>query len=119
MYDWAGIDSANSDAPGELSTDNAGQPRVDDLAVPNTGVGIADRGAGELQDPFQLGIATVTPNRGPFPLPVTASVAVTNPWSAQVSYTFNFGDGTPRSPQRRRPRPTPTRQPRRTARTAS
>ena len=46
------IDSANSNAPGEPSTDAAGQARVDDPGTPNTGVGVRaydDRGAYEYQ----------------------------------------------------------------------
>jgi hypothetical protein len=46
------IDSANSSAPGHLSTDAAGQPRVDDPATADTGVGVRsydDRGAYEYQ----------------------------------------------------------------------
>jgi parallel beta-helix repeat protein len=46
------IDSANADAPGHLATDAAGQPRVDDPATANTGVGARsydDRGAYEYQ----------------------------------------------------------------------
>ncbi|HEY1570393.1 MAG TPA: right-handed parallel beta-helix repeat-containing protein [Pseudonocardiaceae bacterium] len=73
------IDSANSDAPGELTVDQAGHPRVDDPLRPNTGVGIADRGAFEVSDPFSLGTLSVTPQKGPTPLPVTASVTVSNP----------------------------------------
>ncbi|HEX5114402.1 MAG TPA: right-handed parallel beta-helix repeat-containing protein [Pseudonocardiaceae bacterium] len=89
------IDSANSGAPGESAVDQAGNPRVDDGLRPNTGVGVADRGATELQDPFSLGALTVTPRKGPVPLPVTATVAVTNPWSTAATYSFDFGDGTP------------------------
>lgn len=89
------IDSANSAAPGELTVDQAGHPRVDDALRPNTGVGEADRGAFEVQDPFRLGALSVSPTQGPTPLPVTATVAVSNPWSTDVTYTFDFGDGTP------------------------
>lgn len=89
------IDSANSEAPGELDVDQAGHPHVDDALRPNTGIGTADRGAFELQDPFSVSSLTVTPAKGPAPLPVTASAAVTNPWSTDATYTFDFGDGTP------------------------
>jgi hypothetical protein len=43
------IDSANSNAPGALPTDQFGDPRTDDPSVPNTGVGYYDRGAVELE----------------------------------------------------------------------
>jgi hypothetical protein len=89
------IDSADSGAPGESTVDQAGNPRVDDAQRSNTGVGVADRGASEVQDPFSLGALTVTPRKGPAPLPVTATVAVTNPWSTAATYSFDFGDGTP------------------------
>ncbi|HKN97067.1 MAG TPA: right-handed parallel beta-helix repeat-containing protein, partial [Pseudonocardiaceae bacterium] len=88
------IDSANSDAPGELAVDQAGNAHVDDPLRPNTGVGTADRGAVEMQDPFSLGTLSVTPAKGPAPLAVTANVTATNPWFSQVTYTFDFGDGT-------------------------
>ncbi|HEX3590048.1 MAG TPA: right-handed parallel beta-helix repeat-containing protein [Pseudonocardiaceae bacterium] len=89
------IDSADSNAPGELTVDQAGHPRVDDVLRPDTGVGTADRGAFEVQDPFSLGRLSVTPAKGPAPLPVTATVPVSNPWSTDATYAFDFGDGTP------------------------
>ena len=49
----AAINSANSDAPGELATDVYGNARVDDPLVPNTGAGTYayyDRGAVQRQD---------------------------------------------------------------------
>ncbi|HEX5118287.1 MAG TPA: PKD domain-containing protein [Pseudonocardiaceae bacterium] len=89
------IDSANSGAPGELAVDQAGNAHVDDALRPDSGVGVADRGAVEMQDPFNLGALSVTPGKGPAPLAVTATVPVTNPWSSQATYTFDFDDGTP------------------------
>lgn len=89
------IDSADSTAPGELKTDQAGNPRVDDPLRPNTGVGTADRGAVEVGDPFSLTSLSVSPAKGPAPLAVTAAVKVSNPWSTDATYTFDFGDGTP------------------------
>ncbi len=46
------IDSANSSAPNEQTTDIEGKPRVDILTIPNTGVGVDDRGAYEFQNPL-------------------------------------------------------------------
>jgi parallel beta-helix repeat protein len=98
------IDSANSGAPSQPLYDFAGNPRVDDAAVPNTGAGpraYDDRGALELQPqppPATPPTAAlnVTPNSGTAPFQVTAdasgSTSGTNPI---VSYTFDFGDGSP------------------------
>jgi len=86
------IDSADTDAPGELSTDVDKLPRVDDPAVPNTGTGVADRGAQEEPDPFSFTFTT-TPYQGPLPLTVTIAVTPTNPWSTSMSYAVDFGDG--------------------------
>jgi hypothetical protein len=90
------IDSADADAPGELSTDALGLPTVDDPLVANTGTGAGtrDRGAHEFQNPFHLNPnATVSPVQGPAPLPVTVTGDVTNPWSTPVTYRFDFDDG--------------------------
>ncbi|WP_042428797.1 PKD domain-containing protein, partial [Streptacidiphilus anmyonensis] len=89
------IDSADADAPGETTTDRVGNPRVDDPAVANTGTGVGyfDRGAYEAQDPFAVVDLVVTPSQGPYPLPVTASATMNNPWGDVASYTFDFGDG--------------------------
>jgi PKD repeat protein len=88
------IDSADANAPGELSTDLLGKARVDDTLVPNTGTGsgIVDRGAFEFQDPMTVSLAT-SPAKGPAPLPVTATATADNPWGTAVSYSFDFGDG--------------------------
>jgi len=50
------INSADANAPGELSTDLSGRPRVNDPLVPSTGTGPGDydRGAYQFQDPFRL-----------------------------------------------------------------
>ncbi|WP_202234632.1 PKD domain-containing protein [Actinacidiphila reveromycinica] len=92
-----GIDSADANAPGELSTDILGFPRVDDTLTPNTGTGPGyfDRGANEQRNPFSVGYPTASPNR----IAVGATVTVTphdvNPWGTTVSRTYDFGDGTP------------------------
>ena len=87
------IDSADPTAPGELSTDLMHGARADDPLVANAGTGFVDRGASEFEDPFQLNYPDVTPSQGPFPLPVTITAKIDNPWSTPVSYSFEFGDG--------------------------
>ena len=87
------VDSANSNAPGELATDFNGNPRVDDPLVPNTGVGINDRGAFELQDPYKMTSVVASPKQGPYPLPVTVTVTESNPWNTPMTYTYTFDDG--------------------------
>jgi len=91
------FDSADADAPGELPTDMYGYTSVDNPLVADTGAGsvtFRDRGASEFQDPYHISSVTVTPDQGPYPLPVTATAVEVNPWSTPVeSYTFDFGDG--------------------------
>ena len=91
------IDSADANAPDQPATDYSGHPRVDDPLVPNTGTGsgTADRGSIEFQDPIAVtGHTTLSTTSGTAPLPVTATVPLSNPWSTPgVSTTFDFGDG--------------------------
>ena len=94
------IDSADSAATGEQTTDLAGHPRVDDSTTPNTGAGpraYDDRGAYEYQPPVGPTAAlTVTPSSGSAPLAVTADASASTAGSAPITgYTFAFGDGTP------------------------
>ncbi|WP_441247318.1 PKD domain-containing protein [Kitasatospora sp. McL0602] len=91
------LDSADAAAPGELDTDFYGNPRigVPGQAPTGTGVGYNDRGAVEMQDPFQITSLTPSAASGPAQAPVTFTAAVSNPWNSPVSYTFDFGDGTP------------------------
>ncbi|MGY5009612.1 PKD domain-containing protein [Streptomyces sp. 900105755] len=94
------IDSADADAPGELSTDLHGARRANDPLVADTGTGVAtyyDRGAVEFQDPLSLGIAGRSSQAVYAGVPVTFSAGFVNPWSDSLdgySYTFSFGDGT-------------------------
>jgi parallel beta-helix repeat protein len=70
------IDSANSGLSDESDIDADGNPRVDDPATPNTGVGpraYDDRGAYEFQPPAATptAIPDPTPSRTPTPAPTT------------------------------------------------
>jgi PKD repeat protein len=88
------IDSADPTAQGEQPTDINGAARADDPLVANTGLGFADRGASEFQDPFKVTFLAATPDQGPLPLPVTLTPNVSNPWSTAATYAYDFGDGT-------------------------
>lgn len=93
------IDSADADAPGELTTDIDGVPRVDDRIVADTGTGTTahlDRGAFERHD------IIIVPNGG-YPSPTTGVApfvtswktdGATSSWGEPLTYSFDFGDGT-------------------------
>jgi parallel beta-helix repeat protein len=107
------IDSANSGANGQPSLDVEGNPRVDDPATPNTGIGprpYDDRGAYEFSssgsppppDSAPAAALTVTPSSGSAPLAVTADASASSDGDATpiASYSFDFGDGSaPVGPQ--------------------
>ncbi len=95
----AAIDSADANAPGLLPTDLLGNPRTDDLYIPDTGTGgitDVDRGAYEFIRPASAPPATVTasPLSGTYPFSVTATATPPGAWSGVVEYSFNFNDGT-------------------------
>lgn len=92
------IDSANADAPGELPTDQLGNPRADDPDVANAGAGTRadyyDRGAVEAEAGIGQTLPSVSSGG-----PLTAAVAVTaatSSWTTNVPPgvvdLFNFGD---------------------------
>ena len=93
------INSANSDAPGELATDFAGDARTNDPNVTDTGAGTHayyDRGAYQYQDPFATTTSTVQSMRlAPTDVfSATASMFLfATPWG-KIEYTYDFGDGT-------------------------
>jgi hypothetical protein len=95
------IDSADCDALGELGTDLAGRPRVDDTLVADAGRGTchADRGPYERQDTIAITDTTspTTVSNSPAgPVPFTFGETVTSAtstWGAPVNYTVGFGDG--------------------------
>ena len=91
------IDSADANAPGELSTDFFGSPRQDDPSVANTGTGTGttyfDRGAEELQGPQsgggQLSVSSVGPSD-----PLAVTVSATEPtasWASNGPLTPTLG----------------------------
>jgi hypothetical protein len=89
------IDSANSAAPGYPATDITGHVRQDSPIYANTGAGpvtYADRGAIESVSVPQV-LFAVTQNVAGNTVTVDASGTLF--WTPKVSYTFDFGDGTP------------------------
>lgn len=98
----AAIDSADCLAPGELSTDISGSPRVrDPMAAAGLGNGtcFADRGAYERQDNVpisftpQLNSAGFPAGAVPYSAGVTITSALTSGWNEPVTYSVDFGDG--------------------------
>ena len=90
------IDSANSNVPGELPTDQFGDPRSDDPAVADTGVGYDDRGSMELEGGTSSGTRFSAASTGT--LAATWTVSYTPAWPTNgplYSEVVNFGDGTP------------------------
>ncbi|MDH6576329.1 PKD domain-containing protein [Kitasatospora sp. MAP5-34] len=88
------LNSADDKAPGILPTDLNGNPIEDDTQAPHPGTGHRDRGAYQLQS---LTPATVRldNSEGPYPVTVTATASSQQNWPTTVSYSFDFGDGTP------------------------
>jgi len=100
----AAINSANSDAPGELATDVSGEARVDDPLVPNSGVGTYsyyDRGAVQRQDtvtfPSEPQIEAATSGTPVSQAPVGAAISLVgtakSAWGGSLTYSVDFGDG--------------------------
>ncbi|GAA0680468.1 hypothetical protein GCM10010193_37640 [Kitasatospora atroaurantiaca] len=92
----ATIDSADANAPGELSTALDGKPRVDDPLVANsgTGSGYYDRGAIEVQDPLRLWMSAAPTADDESPLEVTVTGTLSSPWAEITQSSVDFGDGT-------------------------
>lgn len=99
------IDSADCSAPGELSTDFIGQPRVADPLATDASLGNgtchADRGAYERQDAMPITYTRspvlssgTTAGTVPFTSGVTITSGTTSAWKEPISYTVDFGDGT-------------------------
>jgi Right handed beta helix region len=95
LGDSPAVDSADANAPGELSTDILGNPRADDPQVANTGTGVGyyDRGAFEFEAPLDQLTVGSAHQTGGGPLDVTFTVGINNPWADSATYTIYFGDG--------------------------
>jgi hypothetical protein len=91
--DSPAVDSADATAPATPATDFAGNARVDDPLVANTGTGtgIVDRGAVERVDPVSATL-TLSASKAPTGSPVTASITASSPWAPITGYTVDFGD---------------------------
>jgi len=94
------IDSADANAPGELPTDQLGNPRADDPSVSNTGTGAGyyDRGAVELESTALTSIGNGPGVTSSGPLSVTFSPNETSAWVANgplLVTAVSFGDGAP------------------------
>ena len=100
------IDSGNASLSDEPASDIEGNPRVDDPATLNTGVGVRDfddRGAYEFQPPPPvdsppLAALAVVPGIGTS-VTADASGSTDTDTTPIASYTFDFGDGTVVGPQ--------------------
>jgi len=76
------VDSANADAPGELTTDLADNARADDPDVANTGTGTGyyDRGAAELEGADSGASITIGHTAGGAAFDVTVTVTDSSAW---------------------------------------
>ncbi|MFG2984305.1 PKD domain-containing protein [Streptomyces sp. NPDC048258] len=90
------IDSGDPTAPGVLPTDFNGLPVADDPRMPNTGKdgGFIDRGARELQDDLRGVRVELEQAWAPVGTTVKAKAIPDSPWSAALTYHYDFGDGT-------------------------
>ena len=91
------IDSADSNSPGELSSDIYGNTRVDHPAVPNTGAGghgYYDRGAIEYQEYTKFSLATYFDNPQRIALIFNIKGVA---WGPGAQVTIDWGDGSDHS----------------------
>ena len=90
------IDSADSAAPGEQSTDYSGNPRVSDPTVAHTGAGeydYYDRGATEFQDPHTAvtgSVFTASASQAPVGATITLHTNYADTWSDTPTYQYSF-----------------------------
>jgi PKD repeat protein len=93
------IDSADSAAPGELTTDLYGRARVDDPLSANSGAGPVtyyDRGAMEVQNPGTVVSSSVTlsTTKAPVGGQITVTASCADTWGDTGPFYLSFGDGT-------------------------
>ena len=93
------LNSANSAAIGEQTTDVYGRPRVLDPLVTPTGAGpydYYDRGALQFQDPVTKVTSSITTSASKAPVggPLVLSAAATDTWSDSFDYQFRLSNGT-------------------------
>ncbi|MFJ1706367.1 PKD domain-containing protein [Kitasatospora sp. NPDC088346] len=96
----AAVDAADPAAPGALPTDLLGTPPLDDPLLPNApGSTGRDRGAYELKGLRSVTAvssgAQVPSPRGPAPFTARVTPTAVNAWPTKLTYTYDFGDGTP------------------------
>ncbi|MCM1965431.1 PKD domain-containing protein [Streptomyces sp. G1] len=92
------IDSGDPTAPGALLTgDMDGNPVADDPRVPNTGKngGYVDRGAYETAEHLTDAFLSIDQAWAPIGTKVTAYPGSDSRWPSGLTYTTDFGDGTP------------------------
>jgi len=91
--------SANSDAPGELTTDAFGDPWIEDPDVAVTGAGAHpyyDRGASAVEDPLTVSEAGDWPTLMPVSTAADFTLTFKDGWGSSVTgCTYDFGDDTP------------------------
>ncbi|GAA1138521.1 hypothetical protein F4556_005365 [Kitasatospora gansuensis] len=87
------IDAADPTAP-RLPEDVFGKGLIDDPTMPNTGPGgtAYDIGAHEFHGLGRVDLG-LSVNKGPHPLEFTATATARNLWPTQLSYSYDFGDG--------------------------
>ena len=93
------INSGDASAPGEPATDYAGNARALDPNDPVTGTGggYYDRGASQIADPIKVSLNEANAwAAGSVTETFTAGLTGT-PWSPDVTYNYDFGDGTTQS----------------------
>ena len=89
------INSGDAFAPGEPATDYNGDPRALDPrdAVTGTGGGYYDRGAVQIVDPLAVKLTASVPWAAGSLTQTLTTTFTGSPWSSDVTYTYDFGDG--------------------------
>ncbi|MFD3543889.1 PKD domain-containing protein [Streptomyces sp. NPDC058662] len=90
------VDSADATAPGVLPTSIEGVPTSDNPNTPNTGTdgGYLDRGAYEMHDHLTEVRVSADNTWAPVGTTVEVRAGSDSRWSGEVTYHYDFGDGT-------------------------